>query len=135
MIVVDTNILTYFFPDGPESEQVTSVYEQDPEWHASILWRGEVPNVVLTYLREGVLSRDDGQVLMADAELVMEGREHLVASETVLYLAHETGLSAYFSEFGVLARNLGTKLLTTARQILQSLPDLAFTPGTYVNQI
>jgi predicted nucleic acid-binding protein len=41
MIIVDTNIISYLFLPSPYSDKASSLYQNDPDWAAPILWRSE----------------------------------------------------------------------------------------------
>ena len=61
MIVVDTNVIHYCWVRGDNTEIAHAVRVKDPDWHAPLLWRSELRNVLTAYLRQGLLS--DRQVL------------------------------------------------------------------------
>ena len=46
MIVVDTNVIHYCWVRGQNTEIAQAVRQKDPEWHAPILWRSELRNVL-----------------------------------------------------------------------------------------
>lgn len=127
MIVVDSNVVAYCWVNGPLTEIAQRVQAKDPEWHAPILWRSEMRSVLTGYLRDGSLDGAQIARVMAAAEESFIGREHVVASDTVLKLAGETSLSAYDCEFVALASTLGVPLVTADKAVLKAFPDRALT--------
>ena len=58
MIVVDTNVIHYCWVRGQHTEVAQAVRRRDPDWHAPILWRSELRNVLTAYLRRELMSRE-----------------------------------------------------------------------------
>jgi predicted nucleic acid-binding protein len=50
MIVVDTNIISYFYLPTEKTTEVERLLIQNPEWAVPILWRSEFRNVLGLYL-------------------------------------------------------------------------------------
>ena len=125
MIVVDTNVIHYCWVRGQNTEIAQAVRVRDPEWHAPILWRSEMRNVLTAYFRRKLLSRAQlGDVLEAAGGSMAE-REHLVADELVLDVVAKTALTAYDAEFVALASALDVPLVTADRAILRASPGRA----------
>ena len=125
MIVVDTNVLAYLYLPGEHTARAEALLERDPDWAAPVLWRSELRNVLIGYVRRGTLRLDTARAIQAEAEGLMSGNEHDVASPTVLELAHDTGCSAYDCEFAAVAIALGVKLVTMDAQMLRAFPGSA----------
>lgn len=125
MIVVDTNILAYFYLPTPETPLAERLLRADPEWAAPVLWRSEFRSVLALYLRKGLLDFDRAYALQREAEDLMAGREYHVDSYEVLRLVRESPCSAYDCEFVVLAEHLGCRLVTADRAVLRSFPSVA----------
>ena len=136
MIVVDAMILAYALIEVPDqTSAVNKLLDQDLVWCAPPLWRSELRNVLLQYVRAvagdqpgTALTLDDARRKMDIAETLIGERTFSVNSGAVLSTADETGLSAYDSEYVVLAREMEVSLLTTDRAILQEVPDVAVHP-------
>ena len=60
MIVVDTNVISYFYLSGERSEQAQRALRKDPHWVAPWLWRSEFRNVLILYVRSRQLTLDGG---------------------------------------------------------------------------
>ncbi len=122
MIVVDTNILAYFFLPYDHSAAADSLFKRDPDWVAPILWRSEFRNLLAGELRRKNLSFDDIVRVQSEAESLLEGREHEVDSRRVLELVRDSNCTAYDCEFVVLAAQLGVKLVTMDAKLLKAFP-------------
>lgn len=125
MIVVDTNLLAYFYLRSEHSDLADKAFLKDPNWVAPLLWRSEFLSVLTACLRKGIVSLEVAVECAGEAELVMEGGEYSVSSLDVLRLAAQSRCSAYDCEFVALARELNVPLVTTDRQILSDFPDVA----------
>lgn len=132
MIVADTNLITYFLLPGDHSTEAAAVFQKDPEWAAPLLWRSEFRNVLAHYLRRSALSLEQALDLMADAEMLLLGREYSLPSEPVMRLAARSPCSAYDCEFIALADELDVSLVTRDTQILASFSGRAVSPITFM---
>ncbi len=132
MIVVDTNLIVYFLAPGEWTAQAEQARAKDPQWAAPLLWRSEFRNVLALYIRHRGLKLQEAKRIMADALSLMSGQEHAVASSRVLDLAAASSCSAYDCEFVALAQELGVRLVTVDRQILQEFPKVAIALGEFV---
>ena len=131
MIVVDSNVVAYYWINGPLTKSAWQVWEKDPDWHVPVLWRSEMRSILAGYLRDGSLSvRQVGQV-MAAGEAAFSGREHLVPSDRVFGVVERGRVSAYDAEFVALAEVLGVPLVTADRAVLKAFPARACTMKTF----
>ncbi len=134
MIVVDTNLIVHLHLSTDWSERACALLKKDPEWAAPLLWRSEFCNVLAGYLRKGRLLQEQAQQILNEAQQTMRGREFMVSSNRVLGLAAASGCSAYDCEFVALAQDLGIRLVTADRQILESFPETAIGLDVFLNQ-
>lgn len=125
MIVVDTNVLAYFWIRGEATGTAQRLYAREPEWVAPALWRSELRNVLATLIRTGRMAQRVAVETMAAAEEEMADREVPVDSPEVLRLAAASGLTAYDCEFVALAKELNVPLVTADRRILAAFPKVA----------
>ena len=125
MIVVDTNVIAYLFIDGDHTGSARAAFSRDPDWAAPVLWRSELSSVLAGYLRRGEMESGAAAEVMAEAERMLDGREYLVDSTSVLALVARSRCSAYDCEFAALARQLGVTLVTSDRQLLAGFPRIA----------
>lgn len=123
MIVVDTNILAQFWLPSDHTEICEQLFQWDPEWVAPVLWKSEFRNVVILYMRKNLIDLPEAIQITEKAENQMKEREFHVNSVQVYSLASKSVCSSYDCEFISLAEDLGTKLITMDKQILDSFPE------------
>lgn len=125
MIVVDTNVIAYFWLPDPMTIASVRLLEHDAAWAAPLLWRSEFRNLLVGAVRSRAISADQAEELSGHAEAHMTGREYAVNSSHVLALALRSGCSAYDCEFVALAERLGATLVTNDRAVLRAFPGIA----------
>ena len=134
MIVVETNVIHYCWVRGVHTEVAQAVRQQDPDWHAPILWRSELRNVLTAYLRRESLSREYIVEILDAADQALAGNEHIIADKLVLDVVEASTLTAYDAEFVALASALSVPLVTADRAVLKAFPDLAMTMEAFVSR-
>lgn len=134
MIVVDSNVVAYYWINGPLTGTAQQVWAKDPEWHVPLLWRSELRSILTGYLRDGTLDATQIAQVMSAAEATFAGREHLVSSEKVFAIIGDSNLSAYDAEFVALAEVLGAPLVTADRIVLRAFPDRAVTMEAFAGR-
>jgi predicted nucleic acid-binding protein len=127
MIVVDSNVIAYCWIHGERTSLAHRLRRLDPDWHAPVLWRSELRNILIGYRRDGSLADAQVRQIMAAAEAGFAGREHHLPSDRVFAVTGRHRLSAYDAEFVALAEILGVPLVTEDRAILKCWPDHALT--------
>jgi predicted nucleic acid-binding protein len=125
MIVVDTNIIIYFYLRGEFTEAAQRALEKDAHWMAPHLWRSEVRNVLAGYVRREQLKLETAHKIIQAAEAIFYQKEYEVNSTQVLSLAAGSGCSAYDCEFVALAQNFNVPLLSMDKQVLRAFPHVA----------
>jgi predicted nucleic acid-binding protein len=125
VIVVDTNILAYLYLPGEFTAAAEALLEREPEWAAPPLWRSELRNILLGYVRRNMLSFEQACSLQAEAESLMEGFEFDVHSRDVMALVRDSDCSAYDCEFVALAERLDARLVTMDKKVLKAFPKRA----------
>ena len=103
MIVVDTNIISYFYLNSEYSSYAEQVFKKDPTWSAPLLWRSEFRNVLSFYVRKEIISLQDAIQIFEAAESLLQQNEYEINSIQVLKLSQKSGCSAYDCEFVNLA--------------------------------
>lgn len=134
MIVVDSNVVAYYWINGPLTGTAQQVWAKDPEWHVPLLWRSELRSILTGYLRDGTLDATQIAQVMSAAEATFAGREHLVSSEKVFAIIGDSNLSACDAEFVALAEVLGAPLVTADRIVLRAFPDRAVTMEAFAGR-
>ena len=132
MIVVDTNVLVYYYVKGDYTEGAVSVHARDPVWVAPFMWRSEFRNTMLLYLRRQLLSLAQIGRITRAAENRMQSYEFYTATSDVYRLAAASSCSAYDCEFVALAQELGIPLITADRRVLHEFPETAVDLAAFV---
>jgi len=127
VIVVDSNVLAYFYLPCEYTAAAEALFEHDADWVVPILWRSEFRNILAGYLRRGSLTFSQAYHLQREAEDLLVGAEYEVDSFSVLELVRDSECSAYDCEFVALAMKLGVKLVTMDGKLLKAFPEIAFT--------
>lgn len=134
MIVVDTNVIHYCWVRGQHTKIAQAVRRQDPDWHAPILWRSELRNVLTAYLRRELMSRDQILGILDAADQALSEAEHIIADELVLDVVEGSKLTAYDAEFVALAQALAVPLVTADKAVLKAFPDRALTMEAFIGR-
>jgi len=127
--VADTNVLAALMLPTAENAGVISLFRQDPDWRLPPLWRSEFRHVLLKFVRAGILERAQAVALWGKAVERFALHEEPVDGQRVLELAIQSGCSSYDAEFVVLAEQLGCRLLTFDRKLLQLFPAVTLQPS------
>lgn len=133
MIVVDTNVLVYYYVQGDHTSDAAAVHEKNPVWVAPFLWRSEFCNTMMLYLRQELLTLSRVMRITQAAESRMQGNEFHIALNDVYRLAAASSCSAYDCEFVALARTLQVPLVTADRQVLRDFPETAVSLQDFAN--
>ncbi len=133
MIVVDTNVIAYLFIEGDHTAIAEKVRETDRDWAAPLLWRSEMCNVLMLYLRRRIMDLADAQMHMSQAEKMLLDRGHEIDSSRVLELANDSGCSAYDCEFVALAEKLFVRLVTADKKLIATFPSVAISMTAFVD--
>jgi len=128
MIVVDVNIIAYLLIRGERSESMDQLQERDPDWIAPGLWLDEFLNILSLYERKGLLEPAQSTAILNDALDLMEDATYELPPDRILSVARRTGCSAYDSQYIALAEDLGLKLYTCDKGILNSCEHVAIKP-------
>ncbi len=124
-IVVDTNVLAYYWLPGARTETAIGLRRATDLWYAPKLWRSEFRNVLAGFLRRGDRSLAQAQATMMAAEAALSDCEREVRSTRVLDFVFQSDCSAYDCEFIALAAALNLPLVTEDRRLLRGFPAVA----------
>ena len=122
MIVVDSNVLAYFYLPGEHTKAAETLLQREPAWAAPVLWRSEFRNILAGYMRRGSVTFEQAAAIQREAEGLLAGAEYEIDSHGVLELVRDSDCSAYDCEFIALAAKLQTKLVTMDRKLLKAFP-------------
>ena len=125
MIVADTNLISYLLIEGERTEAVREVWAKDPSWVMPPLWRSEFLNVLATAHRVGVLSEDQALLAWKRAKDLLSSGEVEPHGEHVLQLAMSRVVSAYDAHFVAVAVDLGIRLVTADKRLLERCKEVA----------
>ena len=124
-LVVDTNVLAYFWLPGSYTEIARELRRTTNEWLVPKLWRSEFCNILAGYMRRGQLELTQAQAVMRACEAELAQFEREVDTLLVLELVERSDCSAYDCEFVSLAMSLGLKLVTEDQKVLRGFPKVA----------
>ena len=124
-VVVDTNVVAYYWIPGPFTEQAVVLRGATEDWFVPKLWRSEFCSVLAGFLRGGRLGPDHAKALAAAAQADLVDCEREVAASAVIDLVVASRLPAYDCEFVALAQSMGAPLVTEDAEIHREFPDVA----------
>ncbi len=122
MIVVDVNILAYFFMAGDKTPAAQQLREAEDHWVAPDLWRHEFANILVCACLFSKLPLLEARRIWQDAEDLMRGNEYAVDLAGLLPVAVEGRATAYDAEYILLARSLGTTCVTEDGPLRKAFP-------------
>ncbi|MDQ6996035.1 MAG: type II toxin-antitoxin system VapC family toxin [Mariprofundus sp.] len=131
MIVADTNLIAYLLIPGEKTACAQQVYMHDSDWQVPQLWRSELRNVLMLYVRKQHLPLAKAIQIMVLAEKRF-GAGQAVASQHVLTLTAESDCSAYDCEFVALAEKKQVSLITSDKKVQAAFPSIAISPESFV---
>ena len=133
MIVVDANILAYYYLDSEFSEMALTAFRKDANWIAPVLWRSEFQNILAGYLRRKLIPLSQATAIMDEAITLLEETEFQVPSHNVLYLVSKSACSSYDCEYVALAKQFDIPLLTNDKKVLDQFPETAIGLDKFLN--
>lgn len=132
MIVVDANVISYFWLDVSRTELAQEVRRRDSGWQAPRLWRSEFRNVLAQHIWHRGLPAEGALQIMEEAEADLASATRPVRSDAVLRLAARSQHAAYDCEYVALARDLGCQLVTGDTDLAEAFPDTAILMEDFV---
>lgn len=125
MIVVDNDVISYFWLEATRTAAARGVRQRDADWVAPRLWQSEFRNVMHQHMRHRDLLLEDALRIVRDAEEDLANRTLDVQSERVLQLVDASNHSAYDCEYVALAQRLGVPLVTGDKRLARVFPETA----------
>lgn len=124
MQVVDTNIVVNLLMAGPFSVSARALYGRDQAWQSEPLLLIEFTNVLATVVRKLACSLTDATTILNNAQRIMAPGLRRVADHDVLHAAAHFGVTGYDARSLVVARAIGTRLVTEDAKLRRAAPDL-----------
>ena len=125
MIVVDANIISYYFIKSEKTDLAQNIREKDPDWVIPAFWKYEFLNVLSKYSRFNGMTLDESKTLFNEAVDILSEKEAHTDPENVLDLSVRKKISVYDAEYVSLAISLDCKLVTADKEVLGKFPDIA----------
>ena len=132
MIVVDSNIISYFYLNSDYSQIAEQIFKKDPIWSAPLLWKSEFRNVLTFYMRKKIITLPEAIEIFECAEELLKENEYEINSMQVLSLSHSSGCSAYDCEFVNLAKDLDVLLVTQDKKVLHNFSETAISMSQFL---
>jgi predicted nucleic acid-binding protein len=133
MIIVDANLIGYFFIAGENSPLATQVFVKDPDWYAPLLWQSEVRSIVAKYFHYKNMTLEKSQQIMNEAHDLMVEHERFVSSNVVLELIASSKCTSYDCEYVALAKEMNLTLVTFDKEVIRDFPRIAVFPQDFIN--
>ena len=125
MKVVDTNIVVNLLIEGPCSQSARALFETDRDWQSESLLMIELVNVLATTIRKLKRPLAQAEATLFEAQRIMLPGLRSVSDRDALAAAAHFGVSGYDARFLVVARALGTPLITEDTRLRNAAPHLA----------
>lgn len=133
MIVVDSNLIGYFFIEGEHSQLAIQVFEKDPDWYAPLLWQSEVRSIVTKHFRFKNMPLIRSQQIMNEAHDLMIEHDRFVSSDLVLELVSFSECTSYDCEYVALAKEMNLTLVTFDKDVVRDFPQIAVFPQDFID--
>lgn len=132
MIVVDAHIIAALLLRSEKTSIARQLLIHDTVWIAPLIWRSEFRQILSYYIRKQILSLHQANMVMQEAENLMQGGQFDVPSLEIFVLAEEYDCPAYTVEYAALAQELGVPWVTTDRSSLRKFPQIAVSAEEFV---
>jgi predicted nucleic acid-binding protein len=133
MIVVDNDVISYFWLDAPRTSVAQRVRQKNPAWRSPTLWRSEFRNVLYQHMAHRDLPLSEALQIADEVEADMRNGTMDVRTADVLRLVDQSGHSAYDCEYVALAQELGTRLVTGDKRLPTLFPETAVLMEDFVD--
>ena len=126
VIVIDTNVMVYLVTGSADhGDRAAALLRMESDWAAPSILLSELRNVLTGFVRRTWVELSDAKAMYDDALVILGDRIATVDGSEVLDVAASLGLSAYDTEFVVLARELECELVSADQGILAAASDVA----------
>jgi predicted nucleic acid-binding protein len=134
MIVVDANIVAYFWLPSPYTEQVSELAKHEGVWITPELCRSEFRNILAAYIRRKIISGEEAALICNQMEISLTDSFRPVRSGDVLELLLSSACSSYDCEYVALAKTFSLPLVTYDKLLLREFPGIAVNPHDYIKR-
>jgi len=135
MIVVDNDVISYFWLEASRTPVARAVRQNDGDWRAPPLWRSEFRSVLYQHMAHRDLPLTDALQIADQVEADMRDATVGIRTADVLRLVDASGHSAYDCEYIALAQQLGVRLVTGDKRLPTLFPDTAILMEDFVEGI
>jgi predicted nucleic acid-binding protein len=125
MIVVDANIIAYFWIPGDFTGLARRLPTIDRHWITVSLWRSELRSIVTQYVRRSLMTEAVAMEVLSHATDQMWRNECAVSHQAVMTEVFASSATAYDCEYIALAREEGVPLVTCDRDLIRKFPNIA----------
>jgi predicted nucleic acid-binding protein len=120
--IVDTNIVVNLLVAGPYSDSARALYAVDADWHSESLLTIAFSNVMATLIRRLNFPLTEASATLAEAKRLLSAGLHQVDDSDALHAAAHFGVTAYDARFLLVARALGSPLITEDAKLRRAAP-------------
>lgn len=132
MIVVDANILAYYFIQGGKTALAARLHETDPSWALPALWRHEFLDILSTLGKASGAPRKLLTDIWAAASTRLKDCERPVDYSRALHLSVDLRISAYDAQYVALAESLGVPCVTEDSKLIKASGGRALSMAEYL---
>ncbi len=124
MIAADTNVIFPLFVRGARTDAATKLYELDPIWLTEPFALIEFSNILSTYSRSGLVSREKALEYLELAQDFLVPNLISIPNSKALEMAIDYGVTAYDARFLAVAQRTGQLLVTEDTRLRRAAPKL-----------
>lgn len=124
VVLVDTNVIVSLLIDNDWSDRARELYRRDPRWQTENHALVECTNVLVRYLRNGLMTGAEARAVLLTAETLFADNALHADHQAALMVGWERQVSAYDARFLVVARELGVRLTTEDAKLRHAAPEL-----------
>ena len=132
MIVVDVNILAFYFLEGEKTADVNNLRKIDADWIVPNFWLIEFQSILWKYVRFGGMEESQALLLLERCRKIIGVNEHVPSPESVLGDALSLGITVYDAQYVSLAKQLEIPCITEDVPLQKACPGLALSIKDYV---
>ena len=132
MIAVDTNVIVPMILTTDATGLIRRLWTHESDWRTPRIWLYEFRNVIATRYRRGLISEQQCFETLISARRMVITSEFESSDDELLRTALRSGCTAYDCEYVVLARRLGSRLVTMDKQVLKAFPEVAISPEDFL---